>query len=99
MPPASVSGPLALLAPAPRRRQRRRVFEISLVRASLRALGAGRHGCVHCHRNPLVGETVFLYGDRVVCELCRPLRREAPGREEVVHSPERDHTVKRRLQR
>jgi hypothetical protein len=52
---------------------------------------------VHCHRTPLVGETVFLYGERLVCELCRPLRREAPGREEVVHSPERDHTVKRRF--
>jgi hypothetical protein len=98
MPPASVSKPLGLFAPAPRVRARtRRVFEISLIRSSLRALSAGRRGCVHCHRTPLVGETVFLYGERLVCELCRPLRREAPGREEVVHSPERDHTVKRRF--
>ena len=44
-----------------------------------------------------MGETVFLYGERIVCELCRPLRREAPGRVEVVHSAERDHTVKRRF--
>ena len=44
-----------------------------------------------------MGETVFLYGERIVCELCRPLRREAPGRVEVVHSAERDHTVKRRV--
>jgi len=70
--------------------------ELSFVRASMRALAGGRRGCEHCHRTPLVGETIFLYGDRVVCELCRPLRREAPGREEVVHSSERDHTVKRR---
>jgi hypothetical protein len=61
----------------------------------MRALVEGRRGCVHCHRTPLIGETVFLYGDRLVCELCRPLRREPPGREEVVHSAERDHTVKR----
>jgi hypothetical protein len=69
--------------------------EISLVRTSMRALAAGRRGCVHCHRTPLVGETVFLYGERMVCELCRPLRREAPGREVVVHSSEQDLTVKR----
>ena len=45
------------------------------------AAPAGAQGCVHCHRTPLVGETVYLYGERMVCELCRPLRREAPGRE------------------
>jgi hypothetical protein len=70
--------------------------ELSFVRMSMRALAGGRKGCEHCHRTPLVGETVFLYGDRLVCELCRPLRREPPGRTEVVHSAERDHTVKRR---
>jgi hypothetical protein len=70
--------------------------ELSFVRASMRALAGGRQGCEHCHRTPLVGETVFLYGERLVCELCRPLRRDAPGRTEVVHSAERDHTVKRR---
>jgi hypothetical protein len=39
---------------------------------------------------------VFFYGDRLVCALCRPLRREPPGRQELVHSSERDHTVKTR---
>ena len=77
--------------------KRRAVFEISLVRTSMRKLAASRRGCVHCHRTPLIGETVFVYGDRLVCELCRPLRREAPGRAEVVHSAERDHTVRRRF--
>jgi hypothetical protein len=72
--------------------------ELSFVRASMRALAEGNHSrCVHCQRTPLLGETVFLYGERLVCELCRPLRREAPGRIEVVHSAERDHTVKRRF--
>ena len=44
-----------------------------------------------------MGETVFLYGERMVCELCRPLRRERPAREEVVHSSEYELTVKRRF--
>ena len=74
-----------------------RPIELSFVHASMRALAGRRRGCVHCHRTPLVGETVFMYGERMVCELCRPLRAEAPGRTEVVHSPERDHTVKRRV--
>jgi hypothetical protein len=69
--------------------------EISLVRTSMRALAAGRRLCADCQRTPLVGETVFIYGERMVCELCRPLRRERPVREEVVHSGERDLTVKR----
>jgi hypothetical protein len=73
----------------------RRVFEISLVRSSMRALAKGRRSCVHCHRTPLIGETVFLYGERLVCELCRPLRREAPGREEIVRSAEHEITVRR----
>jgi hypothetical protein len=96
MPPAALSRPLGLFgggASSPR--GHRKVFEISLVRPSMRALAAGRRGCAHCQRTPLVGETVFVYGERIVCELCRPLRREAPGREEIVHSVERGHTVKR----
>jgi hypothetical protein len=73
------------------------VKELSFVRASMRALAGGREGCVHCHRTPLLGETIYLYGERLVCELCRPLRRESPGRIEIVHSAERDHTVRRRF--
>ena len=63
----------------------------------MRALRERRHGCVHCHRTPLIGELVFFYGESMVCELCRPLRRETPGRVEIVHSAERDHTVRRRF--
>jgi hypothetical protein len=71
--------------------------ELSFVRASMRALSGGREGCAHCHRTPLLGETIYLYGERIVCELCRPLRRETPGRTEIVHSAERDHSVRRRF--
>lgn len=77
---------------------RRPPTEISLLRHSLEALSPGRPRCHHCHRNPLVGELVHVYvatgGERVVCELCRPLRREPPQRSEVVHSPEHRRAVK-----
>jgi hypothetical protein len=52
----------------------------------VRALRADRAACVHCRRTPLVGERVFFYGERMVCALCRPKRREAPGREDTVHA-------------
>jgi hypothetical protein len=77
---------------------RRPPSEISLLRRSVGALGAGRPQCHHCHRNPLVGEWVHIYvatgRERVVCELCRPLRREPPQRSEIVHSPEHRRAVK-----
>jgi hypothetical protein len=69
--------------------------EISLLRKSVTALTAGRHRCCHCRRTPLVGEEVHLYGERLVCELCRHHRRDAPVRTEVVHSPEHQRAVKR----
>ena len=31
-----------------------------------------------------------MYGERLVCELCRPLHREPPARSETVRSPEHD---------
>ena len=62
-------------------------------------LGKGRDpaadgACSHCHRTPLVGEHVHLYGERLVCQLCRHLRREPPGETVVVHSSEHHRTVK-----
>ena len=29
---------------------------------------------LHCRRTPLIGETVFFFDERMVCELCKPLR-------------------------
>ena len=74
------------------------LIEALLVRKSVGALASRRHRCVHCHRTPLVGGHVYLYAapggaERLVCELCRSLRREAPSRSEVVHSVERDRCV------
>jgi hypothetical protein len=68
--------------------------EISLFRHSVGALVEGRHRCCHCQRTPLVGEEVHYYGERLVCELCRHLRREAPRETGVMHSPEHDRAVK-----
>jgi hypothetical protein len=43
--------------------------ELSFVRSSVRALAEAREGCEGCHRTPLVGETVYFFDDRMVCEL------------------------------
>ena len=67
----------------------------------LRSMGeheSSRHRCVHCGRTPLTGELVHLYssaaGEGLVCELCRPLRREAPARSELMHAPEHERSVR-----
>jgi hypothetical protein len=77
-------------------RNRHPLVEISFLRQSVGALAARRHGCVDCHRTPLIGEVVHMYGEQLVCELCRPLYRDAPARSELVRSPEHDRAVKRR---
>ena len=71
--------------------------ELSFVRSSMRALAGAGEGCEGCHRPPLVGETVYFFGERMVCELCKQLHSEAPQRSEVVHSAEHELTVKRRV--
>jgi hypothetical protein len=76
-------------------------IERALVRSSVDALAAGRATCRHCHRSPLVGEVVHLYGsggrggDEIVCELCRPLRAADPERSLLVRSPEQAGSVRR----
>jgi hypothetical protein len=76
----------------------RPALEQALLRRSVGESQAQRHHCVHCHRTPLTGEVVHLYetvgGERLVCELCRPLRREAPARSELMHAPEHERAVR-----
>jgi hypothetical protein len=77
------------------------LIEAMLIRKSVGALAARLSRCHHCRRTPLVGEQVYLYaaasgGERLVCELCRPLRREPPARSETVHSIEHERCVRRR---
>jgi len=72
-------------------------LERELLRKSVGALAAGRASCCDCGRTPLVGESVYVYArGELVCELCRPRRREQPERSETVHHSERGHTVRRR---
>jgi hypothetical protein len=72
-------------------------FELVLLRRGLGALEADRHRCADCGRTPLTGEHVHLYGgreQRVVCELCRPRRAEAPIASELVRHCEHGHAVR-----
>jgi len=76
----------------------RPALEQALMRRSMGESQAQRHHCEHCHRTPLTGELVHIYaaigGERLVCELCRPLRREAPGRSELMHAPDHERAVR-----
>jgi hypothetical protein len=71
-------------------------LELLLLRRGVGALAADRHRCEDCGRTPLVGERVHTYEARhaVVCELCRPARREQPAHSEVVRHFELGHTVR-----
>jgi hypothetical protein len=72
-------------------------LERELLRKGVVRLAAGRAACHDCGRTPLVGERVYLFGDgALVCELCRPRRRSAHERSQVVHHSEHGQTVKRR---
>jgi hypothetical protein len=73
-------------------------LETLLLRRSVGALEAGRTPCDDCGRTPLIGEEVHVFGGRrrtrVVCELCRPARRETPLQSEVVRHTEHGQTVR-----
>ena len=73
-------------------------LEKALLKRSMGEHETRRHRCVHCHRTPLIGERVYLYdtasGERLVCELCRPLRREPPLRSGLMHAPEHERSVR-----
>lgn len=72
-------------------------LERTLLRRSLGALAEDRSLCADCGRTPLIGERVHLYarnGGDLVCELCRPLRRDSPAATEIVRHSERGHTVR-----
>ena len=73
-------------------------LEKALLKRSMGAHEDQRDRCVHCHRTPLTGEVVHVYagaaGERLVCELCRPLRREPPVRSQLMHAPEHERSVR-----
>jgi hypothetical protein len=72
-------------------------FERLLLRHSLGALEEDRNRCADCGRSPLIGEQVHLYDGRsggLVCELCRPLRREVPAASQIVRHSEHGNAVR-----
>jgi hypothetical protein len=70
-------------------------FERMLLRRGVGALTADRDCCADCGRTPLIGERIYRYdGGRVVCELCRPLRREEPVASDLVRHSEAGHAVR-----
>jgi hypothetical protein len=73
-------------------------LEKALLRRSMGEHETQRHRCAHCDRTPLTGERVHVYaavsGERLVCELCRPLRRQPPVRSELMHAPEHERSVR-----
>ena len=72
-------------------------FERMLLQRSVGALEADRNRCVDCRRTPLIGEHLHLYDGRkqgIVCELCRPLRREPPVASELVRHSEHGHSMR-----
>jgi hypothetical protein len=70
-------------------------LELALLRRGLDERLAGSERCTCCHRTPLVGEEVYVYGSGVIaCALCRERQREAPQHSRLVHGPEFGHTMK-----
>jgi hypothetical protein len=72
-------------------------LERILFRRGLGALEADRDRCADCGRTPLAGEEIHMLGgrrNRIVCELCRPLRRETPVASEIVRHCEHGHAVR-----
>ena len=73
-------------------------LEKALLRRGVGERETRLHRCLHCRRTPLTGEVVHVYaaasGERLVCELCRPLRREPPARSELMHAPEHERSVR-----
>lgn len=70
-------------------------FERVLLRHGVGALTADRDCCADCHRTPLIGERIYLFeGGDLVCELCRPLRRQPALGSDVVRHSEYGHTVR-----
>ena len=70
-------------------------LERLLLRKGVGALVADRDRCADCRRTPLVGERIYLYEhDEIVCELCRPLRREQPVGSDTVRHSEYGHAVR-----
>jgi hypothetical protein len=64
-------------------------LERALLRKSVGSLAGRRDLCADCGRTPLIGETLHLFaGGSTVCELCSPMRGDAPVHSERVRHSE-----------
>jgi len=71
-------------------------LERELLRRGVGARVAAWRTCADCRRTPLVGERVYRYeSGSQRCELCRPLHRDEPVADELVHNPAHGHAVVR----
>lgn len=72
-------------------------LERKLLRKGVDDRSASTRHCRDCGRVPLIGERVYLYaGDRVACELCKPLRGDEPKGWELMHGPAHGNAVRLR---
>jgi hypothetical protein len=74
-------------------------LERLLLRRGLGTLEASRDNCADCGRTPLTGEHVHVYAgrqQRIICELCRVRREDAPVTTELVRHCEHGHAVRLR---
>lgn len=72
-------------------------LELMLLRRGVWAREADRSCCADCGRTPLTGEEVHVFEGRrrrIVCELCRAERRDAPIASEVVRHACHGQTVR-----
>lgn len=72
-------------------------LERLLLRRGLGTLEASRDRCADCGRTPLTGERVHVYAERqhrIICELCRGGREDAPLTSELVRHCEHGHAVR-----
>jgi hypothetical protein len=70
-------------------------LELALLRRGMDARAGGLQTCSRCHRSPLIGEWVYVYDrQRVLCELCRRMHREAPSSSHLVHTPAFGQTLR-----
>ena len=69
-------------------------LELALLRRGVDDRMAELETCAHCRRHPLIGERVYVYDRRTLCELCKALETREPTSSHLVHGPEFGHTMK-----
>ena len=70
-------------------------LELALLRKGVAGRDAGTRRCHDCGRAPLIGERVYRYARaKLVCELCRVLRRDEPVSSERLLGTEHGNAVR-----